>query len=278
MKHLLFLLSILFGTNVVFSQDTEVYYFKSATAVVEYDIIADQATTDIYVAQKNFRFNVDRATLTGYVITFIKWDESGEDNQEKNQRFYQEASQRTLKVTGTQVLEGQQKYFYISKQDFAEFTGVYVDNNPKYSFVTGALIVPIKIRPGSEPDKETGERVRPFDFTSDFNIGISAGLRMRLEKQGDHHLNIIGGISITSVAVEEQTTQDFLDAKTNAAAITINAGLIYEYKDFQAGFIMGWDRLSRELGDSWVYQGKPWFGLGIGYNIFNTKEASATQP
>lgn len=64
--------------------------------------------------------------------------------------------------------------------------------------------------------------------------------------------------------------------KTNASSITPSFGLIFHYDDFQIGIITGWDFLARDLGDNWLYQGRPWYGLRLGLGLINTKDKANT--
>ncbi|WP_054851067.1 hypothetical protein [Olleya sp. ITB9] len=237
----------------------------------EYDFTTNTPSSKTIIAQKGWRFTIDQPDTSGYVIKFLKWDD--EDNP-KNQTIY-------AKVTTTQVISKKGNtiskneeiinYYHISNSDFSDFTKEFTEEDPSLSFVTGAITVPIKIRPSGDQIDDEGNKTRPFDFTGDINIGVSVGLRIRLDKKGVGFLIPSAGINLTSVSIDENTVRnDIITSKTNASSLTPFIGIIGEYDNFQVALITGWDRLSGKTGENWIYQGKPWFGVGLGYNIFNT--------
>jgi hypothetical protein len=214
---------------------------------------------------------MDHSDANGYVITFLKWDD---ENNPKNHSIYATVkSTQMLNEAGEtmSVKETQVNYYYITKVEFDNYAKKFIEEDPRYSFVTGAITVPIKIRPGGDLVDANGDKVRPFDFTGDINIGLSVGLRIRLDKKGMGFLIPSAGLNLTSVSIDESTVSDgIITSKTNASSLTPFVGFIGEYNSFQVALITGWDRLSGKTGENWIYQGKPWFGIGLGYNIYNT--------
>ena len=81
------------------------------------------------------------------------------------------------------------------------------------------------------------------------------------------------GLNLTSVSVDSEVIQGFLQVETSAAALTPVIGMIKSIKNFQVGLFVGADYLSRDLAKNWVYQGKPWFGVGIGLGIFKISQS-----
>lgn len=64
------------------------------------------------------------------------------------------------------------------------------------------------------------------------------------------------------------TNTDSISAKTDQFAVTyFSAGLTYEYEKFNVGIFFGRDRMFGNL-KNWAYQDKWWWGLGIGYSLF----------
>lgn len=168
---------------------------------------------------------------------------------------------------------GAQKYFKLSKSIFDDENQVS-ELLPRNSFTFGALTVPIKLRFGSGKDKDPR---RYFDFTSDVNIGVSAGHKFRPYRNENFAVNFLFGFSVTSVEVDQETTGDFVTTNTKAAAFTPNASIVFETKDFQIGAFIGVDILSGELGSNWLYQKKPWIGIGLGYGIFSKDKKANSQ-
>lgn len=162
------------------------------------------------------------------------------------------------------------RIFGMTKNEILNYAQIYRGNMPNRSFVTSAVTIPIKIRPG---DGESGDdKKRYFDFEGNVNIGLTAGLRDRISKNGRSYLNYIGGISIGSTKITPETVSTELNSETNASILTPFVGVIYEYNDFQIGAFLGWDHIGGKIGKSWIYQGKGWLGVGLGYSIFTTKD------
>ncbi|WP_452218689.1 hypothetical protein [Lacinutrix undariae] len=277
MKNLLILLFLL-SYSSLFSQDNDdnVYYLTRTISLPRYNI--DKATTMddsmSIIAQKDWRFVIDHSDANGVIIRFLKWKKGNS----KNITVY--ATMSSVKVGDSErnktpsndtVLIEQINYYYLSNADHENHYKVYVNENPRLSFVTGAITVPIKIRPGSDALDDEGNKLRPFDFTGDVNIGLSVGLRFRVDSKGKSFIIPSVGINLTSVSIDETTVKnDIISSKTNASSLTPFVGLIGEYDNFQIAALVGWDRLSGKMGENWLYQGKPWFGIGLGYNVFNT--------
>ena len=261
-----------------YAQDTDetVYYLTRSINLDAYDLTAvppSPISSDI-IFQKGWRFVIDHTDDTGHVITFLKW-EGGEANN-KNKTIY--ATINTITTTDDQgktnyIKEETVNYYHITFKTFKEYTKKYIEDNPRWGFVTGAITVPIKVRPAGSSEDDNGDKLRPSDFTGDINIGVSMGLRIRVDEGGKGFIIPSAGLNLTSVSIDESTVRNgLITTKTNASSLTPFVGVIGEYDKFQLAMIMGWDRLSGKIGENWIYQGKPWFGLGLGYNIFNTKQ------
>lgn len=277
MKNLLILLFLL-SCSSLFSQDNDdnVYYLTRTISLPRYDI--DKAITMhdsmSIIAQKDWRFVIDHSDTNGVIIHFLEWNKGNS----KNKTIYATKKEVTVadsdakgQLVNETVLVDQINYYYLSNADHENHYKVYVNENPLFSFVTGAMTVPIKIRPGSDAVDDDGNKLRPFDFTGDVNIGLSIGLRIRVDSKGKGFLIPSAGINLTSVSIDETTVKnDIISSKTNASSLTPFVGLIGEYDNFQIAALVGWDRLSGKTGENWLYQGKPWFGIGLGYNVFNT--------
>lgn len=284
-KYILSLIIFLFTSIYFYAQKLQkdkTYVFDKGTVITVYDLKNDQIIAGSQkIAQSGWKFKIDQKYIGGYILQFLEWDSSDkEENVRKNNQFF-----NTLSSSQVTDEKGQMKtitvktpiYFFIDDISFEGNVVEVEDETPMISFVTGAVTVPIKIRFGSDEKDSEGNKIRQFDFSNDINVGLSAGGKIRLDGSKQRaFFNLIGGISLTSTAIDEDSTNNFVDTKTNASAITFSLGFIFEYDDFQIGIITGWDRLSRELGENWVYQGKNWVGLGLGYSIFSTKNRSET--
>lgn len=129
----------------------------------------------------------------------------------------------------------------------------------------GTLVVPIKFRP------KQGNI--PSDFTTDFTLGSSFGYSFRMSHYQPNYLSIVGVFGVTSVGVDSLTTEGFVkQPNTKLSAVTPGIGLIIEISGFQIGAVVGWDFVGGTTGQKWVYNNKPWFSFGIGYQFLRKND------
>lgn len=162
-------------------------------------------------------------------------------------------------------LEG--RLFGLTELQMINYARLYDGDKPKWSFVSTIVTIPIKIRPGD--GKKEDEKKRYFDFEGNVNIGLTAGIRRRISSSGTSYLSLFGGISIGTAKLT--TDNSDVTSESNISTLTPFIGLMYEYNDFEIGVFTGWDHASGKIGRSWDYNALPWIGVGLGYNIFTTK-------
>lgn len=157
------------------------------------------------------------------------------------------------------------KYFLVDKIQFmAKCKRLY--DTWHMSVIFGSTLVPVKLRHS------------PFDFSKDFSLGPTIGIRFRIDKFSPNFLNLIYGFGITSVTIDSSTITNntTLKANSDVAGISHALGLVGEFSNIQIGIFLGKDILSKKDQDNygWKYNKKPWFSIGFGLTIFsNTKEA-----
>ena len=159
------------------------------------------------------------------------------------------------------------RLFGLTEFQVINYSRVYDGDKPKWSFVSTAVTIPIKIRPGDGKDGD--DKKRYFDFEGNVNIGLTAGIRRRISTNGTSYLSLFGGISVGSSKLT--TDNSLVTSETNVSTLTPFIGLMFEYNDFEIGLFTGWDYASGKIGQSWDYNALPWLGVGLGYNIFTTK-------
>ncbi|MDE1206012.1 hypothetical protein [Tenacibaculum larymnensis] len=252
----LFVLVLMLTSLSIMSQSLKnidsdkVYKFKfgkiitrcSAEGVTEND--TDGKPIKIQV-DKNREINVDRIINDEVIFTFLWWSGDSENAKSLNAKYYENTAKKRM-------------YFKMPRQKFLESVKVV---EPRVLLEFGTATIPIKIRPGD------GEEI-PLDFYGNFNAGIGMSIKFR------NFINLYGGISLTSVPVDSITTKGVITSPTNASALTPTMGIIKEVGNVQIGGFVGWDFLSRNLGKNWIYQGRPWYGVGIGFNIFTISRES----
>ncbi|GGD26354.1 hypothetical protein [Flavobacterium orientale] len=148
------------------------------------------------------------------------------------------------------------------------------------SVVLGAITIPIKYRPGQE---KNDIKVKE-DFSADFNAGIFAG--WTVGKQKVNYQRGVGfkdnvsfwsatigpffSIGTTSLNKNNTTIGDTpitTEDTQNIGTVSTGLGLIKNVYNFQFGVFYGWDiGVGRDSND-WNYDGKPWWGFGIGYSL-----------
>lgn len=166
------------------------------------------------------------------------------------------------------------KLFALNNSQLSSKTDLIIGEHPKYGFVTSAIMLPVKIRFGDGEDEDNSRR---FNFEGNVNVGLAAGFRLRINKNGLYYLNFMGGLNIGSTKLTEENTNGGVTNDTNTSILTPFAGILFEYNDFEIGAFLGWDHISGKLGKKWHYQGNTWLGIGMGYNIFTSKEKVAPE-
>ncbi len=174
--------------------------------------------------------------------------------------FKAASSFRTFNVDSTDAgLEP--KYFCLPRTTFERFTSkAYATGRNSWELAAGALILPVKLRPGG--------RTTPFDFSKDVTIGTTAGGRIRMHPRRDVYQSFLLGVGISSATLTPQNTGGSVTELTDRAALTWTIGTMLEVEKFQFGLFLGQDRISQPNQGNWVYQGKTWWALGLGYSLF----------
>ena len=156
----------------------------------------------------------------------------------------------------------QRKTFCVAQSHFQELTTRTYDWGPSsWDLAAGVLLLPIKMRLGGSK--------RPFDFSRDVTIGTVMGVRWRTSPTREAYLSLLGGAGISAVTLNAENTGGKVAESTDRAAVTLAAGLMVEINRFQFGLMMGTDRISNPNQSDWVYHGKRWLSIGLGYSLLN---------
>lgn len=130
--------------------------------------------------------------------------------------------------------------------------------------VAGQLTIPFKVRP------RIG--AAPADFTGDFTIGATGGWGMRLSHYKQNHINLTVGGGLTSIGADSLTTGGYLSESQRWSALTGALAITVDFNGFQIGGVTGCDFVGGTPGNKWIYNMKPWFSIGIGYQFIKPKE------
>lgn len=159
------------------------------------------------------------------------------------------------------------KYFLMSKTDFQEKTIRRYNSRP--SFTMGSVVLPFKIRS------------RSFSFTGDVGIGAVAGAKFRLGKYSDNNFfNVLVGIALSQVNLDSTNTMGTITTSSpvqTPSALTASVGGVFEFSNIQIGVFVGRDYINNNDLVNWVYQGKTWVSIGVGYALF-TKSSAGVIP
>lgn len=168
-------------------------------------------------------------------------------------------------------LTANDKYFAIKMKDLDEKTQEYFGISKNFTY--GITLIPFKLRFGGS-DKD-------FQYGEGFSLGLNAGVEFSLRSRKQQSVSVLAGIAASTVSVNSESTNNYIeeDKVTTSGAFTPSLGIVYSYERFQIGTFVGWDIIGGALGENWIYNKKPWLGLGLGFTIFqkNKTESSGTQ-
>jgi hypothetical protein len=102
----------------------------------------------------------------------------------------------------------------------------------KNSFAIGVVDIPVRVRFGSS-EKEAGTYKRNFLLASDVSLGISFGYKRKWNE--DWGLNILGGVSLSSIQVESATIKGYAKSASNISSLSGHIGFLIENNNFQIG-------------------------------------------
>lgn len=138
-----------------------------------------------------------------------------------------------------------------------------------WDLAAGVMLLPIKMRPGGDG--------RGFAFSRDVTIGTVAGPRWRLSATRDLFMSLVGGAGIAAVSLDSASTAGKVKETTDRAAVALALGTMVEVNRFQIGLLFGWDRISDPNQNDWIYQGKRWISLGLGYSLLRAPADSPSR-
>jgi len=112
-------------------------------------------------------------------------------------------------------------------------------------------------------------KFRMFDdksFETNFNLNTTLNVRVKQLWSAGIYVQFGAGIGNTNLYNGNAPGVD-PGEEINAAALTILSGVMLQYKKVQAGLYIGWDHINNQKNYQWQYNGKPWLGFGVGYQL-----------
>ncbi len=155
-------------------------------------------------------------------------------------------------------------YFLLKKVDMKNSCSEYtpVANN---TLDFGTFTTPFKFRPTKSL------------FTNNLSLGTSIIYQNKFLT--DWSYGGVGGISLTSVSLDSLSTNYKVKTSTDRPALTFSLGGIVSYKTINFTLGLGWDYINKTsiVEQSWIFQGKPWIGFGIGNSLFNAASSTTNK-
>jgi len=145
----------------------------------------------------------------------------------------------------------------------SQWTSLVEETKDIKGLTFGFVNAPMKIR---FANSNHNHRPRQFGLDANVNLGLSTAYYL---KRGDDFTHFLAaGILLTQIKVDAVSTNNEVLETTPENGISYFWGYILQKENYQIGILMGWDAIGGKMSDYWVYQKKPWIGLGIGLSIF----------
>lgn len=229
------------------SQQPLTFHYKLLTEapIFQCDITGRILSRQVHEAPADAVFTLiaEDPDADSVVIRFWEWEKTNIDKQ--------------LEYNYTDSSKSDLRYFLLSKTYFNS-PRVVPRYTMKASFTAGTVVIPVKIRS------------KPFDFSTDVTLGPTAGVRWGISPYTNtNFFSAMLGFGVTHISLDSLSTQGVTKSAADRPALTLSLGGVFEFSGAQVGFFMGWDRISQNQEERWIYQGKPWFSIGLGYAIIS---------
>ena len=124
----------------------------------------------------------------------------------------------------------------------------------------GIVTLPYKVRPFGGP----------LSFDTEFNLKTTINIRVS-NPNSSLLKNIIIGSGTGSIQLDALNSQLSSGDPIQVTTLSLLGGFMFEANSVQIGLFTGVDWINNQEEIMWDQHGKFWFGLGMGYNIFNIK-------
>jgi hypothetical protein len=162
----------------------------------------------------------------------------------------------------------EEAYFEISKDDLLKYAYEY---NPlkrlEFSYGTISYLARMRSKVGDIPGK----------WTTDLNLGVTAGVRLNFTKNVG--LSLLGGLAISKINLDSISTKGLIKNTSEKPAFTPSLNLLFSYQNFSVGFGIGMDWINQDSPETkeWIYNNQIFYSIGFGINIFKTSDNESEQ-
>ena len=222
--------------------------------------------------------NQERELLLHQIIDSVK----GIDNQKKMSKQldivvkredlnFKDYSYKQYVPVSINSVNDNKRYFLLAKDSLNKFTIGY-KKIKKWDINYGTLVTPFKLR------------FNKFAFTNDLSVGGGVYYQKKIDSVWSY-----GGIfalSLSSVTLDASSTNPSagLTSSTTRPAFSPSVHGVFAYKKINFIVGIGFDILSKPTDvasatnpeAAWIYNGKPWVGIGFGFNLFNGSSPKGT--
>lgn len=228
------ILSTLLFSSMFFSQDLK----KGDQIILNTPITVEKGT----IIMNDVKGSIATHLVEGYIYKVVKTD--GIKTQLKALNF--------SNGTSTEGLLYNSKIYTVLNTNL---TDNFTVKEQKDILSIGIITLPFKYRPQNQESFET-----------EFNINTT--LNYAFYHFGDASVNIQAGTGFGSIRLDELNSNVSAENAVNAISLGFIIGPMIQYKNVQFGVYSGVDIINNNSQLNWSHNGKLWFGLGIGYNLF----------
>lgn len=276
MKKILLLIALIQVSVIAFAQDSPtvgaLYKFTSPMKMAKCDENGDAITdVSLYSIEVGWQFIIQKVVTKGIVISFAKWpvpDASTKGGDTPLEKSNKVLNNKYVGPADAPV------YFLLSPSDLKSDAS-RLQHGGTVSLVTGASF--IKFRPGSGTpiSKDGKDYYKNTDISNDFTLSLLASVKLSKAGANTDFFGLFG-VNFSSIKVTPATTQGFLTSETNVGSIAPTIGFEYQIDRVQFGLLSGIDVLTGDVNRYFVYRGRPWVSLGIGFSILKGYGTSAS--
>lgn len=231
----------------------------------------------LYVNLWPFKENSNDQTNEGIKKTISKIDDDDDDDKKEESLVKEDVNLNKTRDT-REVLFYEIPDDHTAKFRFTEVTLTAITIPLKYRFKTDRDALDT-----SDEENVSEISVESEEFSTSVNLAFFGGWtwgntkfthRKKIGNRTTTTKNTIGAF-VGSTAVELKTTNTDItlnqpqgDREGTFGTISFGLGYVKSWNKISIGLFGGIDKGVGRVSEAWVYDGKPWLGIGVGYDLF----------